>query len=265
MILITSWPHSRDLSLEEGFVALFIAIVVQTLFVGASKEIKSIFSQDSSNPNKFTNYLTKQGIEWKFNPPAAPHFGGLWEAAVKSTKFHLKRVVGDHALSYEELSTLLSMIEACLNSRPISPISDDPTDLEALTPAHFLIGRSLLSLPEDSLESEKILLCQRWKLVSQMRDCFWKRWKNEYLQSLQLRSKWQLAKLNLRVGDFVLIMSEICPPSRWPLARVLQVHPGADGLVRAVTLRTASSVFERPIAKLILLTCRGGRNVRERT
>ena len=224
-----------------------------TNFVGACKEIKSIFAEDSHRQNKFTNYLAQQGIEWRFNPPAAPHFGGLWEAAVKSTKFHLKRVVGDHSLSYEELSTLLTMIEACLNSRPLSPISDDSTDLEALTPAHFLIGRSLLSFPEDSLEHEKISLNQRWKMITQMRDSFWRRWKNEYLQSLQLRSKWQMAKSNLQVDDLVLIMSELSPPSRWPLARVLKVHPGSDGLVRAATLRTASSIFERPVAKLILL------------
>ena len=76
---------------------------------------------------------------------------------------------------------------------------------------------------------------------------------NEYLQSLQLRSKWQLAKSNLCVGDFVLIMSELCPPSQWPLARVLKAHPGADGLIKPATLRTASSIFDRPIAKLILL------------
>ena len=79
------------------------------------------------------------------------------------------------------------------------------------------------------------------------------RWKNEYLQSLQLRSKWQLAESNLHVGGFVLIMSALCPPSRWPLARVLKVHHGADGVVRAAILRTASSIFDRPIAKLILL------------
>ena len=64
-----------------------------TNFVGASKEIKSIFSRDSLHPSKFTDYLTEQGIEWKFNPPAAPHFGGLWEAAVKSTKFHLSLAI----------------------------------------------------------------------------------------------------------------------------------------------------------------------------
>ena len=87
-----------------------------------------------------------------------------------------------------------------------------------------------------------------------MRDCFSKRWKNKYMQSLQTRSKWQLAKSNLCVGDFVHIMSELRRPSHWPLARVPKVHPGTTGLVRTATLGTASSVLDRPIAKLIFLS-----------
>ena len=81
-----------------------------------------------------------------------------------------------------------------------------------------------------------------------MQDGFWKRWKNEYMQSMQTRSKWQIAKSNLQIGDFVLIMSEVFPPSRWPLSRVLKVHSAEDGLVQATTLKTASLILDRPIA-----------------
>lgn len=84
-------------------------------------------------------------------PPAAPRFGGLWESAVKSAKHQLYRVVGETRLTYEELYTVLKQVEACLNSRPLSPLSTDPNDLTPLTPGHFLIGDSLLAILEPDL------------------------------------------------------------------------------------------------------------------
>jgi hypothetical protein len=94
--------------------------------------------------------LVNDGVQWHFIPPTAPHFGGLWEAGVKSFKFHLRRVIGSRMLSKAEFAMLLCQIEACLNSRPIAALSDDPGDLSTLTPGHFLIGRPLLSVPEKS-------------------------------------------------------------------------------------------------------------------
>lgn len=73
--------------------------------------------------------------------------GGLWEAAIKSAKMHLRKITGTTPLTYEELYTLLVQIEACLNSRPLCPMSNDGTDLQVLTPGHFLIGAPLTSLP----------------------------------------------------------------------------------------------------------------------
>ena len=81
-------------------------------------------------------------------PPLAPHFGGLWEARVKSLKHHLKIIVGNAILSHEEFLTLVAQIKAILNSRPLCPLSNDPKDLIALTPARFLVGSSLVALPE---------------------------------------------------------------------------------------------------------------------
>lgn len=62
----------------------------------------------------------------------APNFGGLWEAAVKSAKYHIKRIVGDAHLTFEELYTIITQIEAIMNSRPLMPIFNDPNDLEIL-------------------------------------------------------------------------------------------------------------------------------------
>jgi len=91
-------------------------------------------------------------INWHFIPPKAPHMGGLWEAAVKSAKFHIKRIIGEASLRYEEFLTLLTQIEAILNSRPLTPLSSDPSDLSALTAAHFLIGCPITSYPKPTLE-----------------------------------------------------------------------------------------------------------------
>ena len=222
-------------------------------FVGADAELRELFNKNSVKSRAIVDDLSTQGVQWHFNPPAAPHFGGLWEAAVKSFKFHMKRVIGEQTLTFEEMSTLMSSVEACMNSRPLVPLSDDHNDLSALTPAHFLIGRTLLSLPESGHQDENPGLLKRWQLINQMKESMWVRWKRDYLQSLQPRGKWVKEKQNLQVGDLVIISSEQTAPSQWPLGRVLQTFPGSDNLVRAAQVRTYEGSFRRPIQKLILL------------
>lgn len=119
------------------------------------------------------NVTIADNISWHFIPPSAPHFGGLWEAGVKSVKHHLRRVIGDHTLSFEEFSTLLCQIEACLNSRPIAPLSDSLDDFQALTPGHFLIGSALNLAPEPSLLTLNENRLSRWQLVRQLSERFW--------------------------------------------------------------------------------------------
>uniref|UniRef100_A0ABD2W7B2 DUF5641 domain-containing protein n=1 Tax=Trichogramma kaykai TaxID=54128 RepID=A0ABD2W7B2_9HYME len=191
-------------------------------------------------------------MQWKFIPPRAPHFGGLWEAAVKAFKSHLKRVVGAATLTFEEFSTLTTQIEACLNSRPLCPLSSDPQDMAALTPGHFLIGSSLLAVPEPFTE-EGIEGLPRWRHTIQMRNHFWRRWQREVLQHMQLRQKWLKQMPAVQPGDLVLLTDDLQPPQRWPLARIDMVHPGTDGLPRVVTLRTPTTTLTRPIAKIIRL------------
>lgn len=218
-----------------------------TNFVGAQRELSSYVI----NAGKL---MAQEGIEWRFNPPAAPHFGGLWESAVKSAKHHLTRMMGEARLTLSELSTLLCQIEACLNSRPITPLSSDPSDAEALTPAHFLIGRSMTLPPEPDLYSDNPSHLRRWKYVQLLMQTFWRRWQTEYLPQFQVRGKWITRTAPIQVDSIVIIKDESMPPTRWKLGRVVAVHPGKDGVIRVATVRTAAgSVMKRPTVKLCVL------------
>ncbi len=197
--------------------------------------------------------LSSQGIRWHFNPAGAPHFGGLWEAGVKSIKYHLSRVMGPFRSTYEEMTTLLIQIEGILNSRPLVPASNDPSDLGALTPAHFLIGAPITAIPEHNLMDIKENHLSRWQRLQQQQQLFWKRWSSEFITRLQHRPKWWIPTPNLEVGHMVILKDERLPPMKWKLGRVAAFHPGKDGHVRVATLKTSDGEVKRPIAKLCLL------------
>ncbi|XP_018377652.1 PREDICTED: uncharacterized protein LOC108770515 [Trachymyrmex cornetzi] len=221
-----------------------------TNFVGADHELRRRFQSASKELKELASLLADLGTEWRFIPAAAPHFGGKWEAAVKSTKYHLRRMIGDSILTYEELSTLTTQIEAILNSRPLCPLSEDVEDFSVLTPGHFILGDAPNVLPEPNLIDQPNSRLTRWQLIRQKVEHFWKRWKTECLQRYQAISKWHHPS---KKGSLVLIADERYPPAKWPLARIQQLHPGEDGLTRVVTLRTATSTLKRPVTKLCLL------------
>lgn len=223
-----------------------------TTFVGADKELTLAYRSVISDPN-LINRIVADNIQWKFIPPHAPHFGGLWEAGVRSVKQHLRRVLGSHTLTFEEFSTLLCQIEACLNSRPIGPLHDDPDYCQPLTPGHFLIGTALNLPPQSSLMDLNPNRLARWQVIRQMTEQFWRLWHSDYVNTLQQRHKWRSQNYNIDIGTLVLIKNPLLPPCKWELGRVTQCHPGSDGLTRVVTIRTAISEYKRPIVKLCIL------------
>jgi hypothetical protein len=223
--------------------------------VGADRNLQELVSLNNNiNHNiEVSNQLSQQGIHWHFNPPGAPHFGGLWEAGVKSVKYHLVRVIGASRLNFEEMSTTLTQIEALLNSRPLTPESANPNDLSALTPGHFLIGAPLTAAPDSDVTELNPGRLDRWQLIQQMYQTFWKRWSKEYLTRLQQRPKWMCETADIAVGNLVTIRDENLPPMSWKLGRVQVIHPGNDGHVRVVTVKTQYGILKRPITKLCLL------------
>lgn len=222
-----------------------------TNFVGANN-----FLQDLAKKQKdFKDGVERRfQLKWTFVSPGAPHHGGIYEAAVKSVKHHLIRVIGETTLTFEEYQTILSQVESYVNSRPIHALSNDPTDLNALSPGHFLIGEPLVGIPEtnDFRETPENRL-DRWEHLQKMQQHFWERWTNEYLGTLINRSKWREKTRNIQEGDLVILKEENIAPMKWKLARIQEVLPGKDDLVRTVILRTSDGVYKRPITKLGLL------------
>ncbi|XP_055605044.1 uncharacterized protein LOC129753271 [Uranotaenia lowii] len=224
-------------------------------FVGARNVMRDLIKKLKSriHHDEIQNECSQNGINWHFIPPGSPHFGGLWEAAVRSAKKHLLRVLGTSSASQEDYITLLAQVEACLNSRPLTQLTDDPTDLEPLTPGHFLIGSSMQALPDEELSSVPENRLNQLQLKQQQLDRFWRRWSTEYLTQLQARVKnWQ-PPIDIQPGRLVIMIDENQPSMNWKMARIHQLHPGDDGVTRVVTLKTAKGYTKRAINKICLL------------
>jgi transposase InsO family protein len=157
-----------------------------TNFQGAANQLQEIYRmfQSTSEMTKVQDLLATEGCDWKFIPPHGPHHGGFWEAAVKSMKHHFRRTLGAHIATYEKLSTLLAEIEACLSSRPLCILSDDPFNQTYLSPGHLLVGQPLTQIPSIDYTNRKRNSLSRWQLFQQMQQHFWQRWSADNLQGL---------------------------------------------------------------------------------
>jgi hypothetical protein len=223
-----------------------------TNFIGAKAHLDALYKLLASNEfnDSLRHELLEQRINWKMNSPAAPHFGGLWEGNVKSFKTHIYKIVGTQLLTYEEFNTIIIQIEALLNSRPMSALSSSPQEPLALTPAHFLTYTPLKSLPAIDTTSQSLTAIGRKHLLDHMVQSFWKRWRIEYLTTLQARGKWTSPSNPVKVGMVVVVVEENNPPLQWPLGVIEGVFPGKDGIVRVVQVRTKTGLYKRPVVKL---------------
>ncbi|XP_055591487.1 uncharacterized protein LOC129743477 [Uranotaenia lowii] len=226
-----------------------------TNFVGARNFLRELLEiiRNSQHQEKVSKECVNNHIQWHFIPAAAPHFGGLWEAAVRSAKKHLLKVLGENAVSFEEMTTLLVQVENCLNSRPITALTDDPGNLQPLTPGHFLIGEAFQQLPDRDFREVPMNRLNQSQVLQKKLQHFWDRWRVEYLTQLQGRYKRWRSPVEISVGRLVIIKDENLPPSRWKMGRIEKLHPGSDGVVRVVTLKTATGPSTRPVEKLCLL------------
>lgn len=224
-----------------------------TNYVGAKRVLSELYMLlTSKNFNtEFAHVLAENRITWSLNTPAASHFGGNWEANIKSLKTHLYRVIGEQILSFEEMSTVLAQVECIMNTRPLCrTLSNDPSEPLALTPAHFLNMTPLRYLPALDIDEDRLHILSRHDLLDKLVQSFWKRWRTEYLHTLQSRDKWNTPANPITVGTVVILNTENSPPLHWPLGIIEEVFPATDGVVRVVKVKTVTGSYLRPVIRL---------------
>ncbi|CAG7832898.1 unnamed protein product [Allacma fusca] len=222
-----------------------------TNFRGAERELRQ--AMDELDRNRIKAELTSHKTDWKFIPPRSPHMGGAWERLVRSIKVALKLTLKELHPKEETLRTLLCEAENIVNSRPITHVSVDPNDMEALTPNHFLIHTSSSTPTPGEFSDTDLLLRKQWKISQRLSDIFWQRWVKEYLPTLHKRQKWNIDSPPVKVGDVVIIADDQFPRNTWPKGIVVKVYPGRDGRIRVVDVQTNTGTYRRPSTKIIVL------------
>ncbi|XP_067279206.1 uncharacterized protein [Pseudorasbora parva] len=226
-----------------------------TNFVGACKELKL----DTDDPF-LQNYLKEKGCTWLFNPPHSSHMGGSWERLIGLSRRILDAMLlktRPGQLTHEVLSTLMAEVMAIMNARPLLPVSTDPENPTVLTPAMILTQKmSALAAPCGNFDTSH-LHEKQWKQVQCLADTFWKRWRGEYLSSLQSRRKWTENRPNIKVGDVVLLKDSQVQRNEWPVGLVVNTIPSQDAKIRKVEVKVAKQgtvkTFLRPVTEIIVL------------
>ena len=220
-----------------------------TNFVGAEKDLAEYIA--AGNKRQIEGPLIQQDIRWKFNPPAAPHFGRKWERLVRSWKKAMHAVLSNRSVTEDVLSTTMCLVEQTLNARPLTHVSSDATDLEAITPNHFLLGNKNLCLPYLSGAEQFVDHRKRFRQTQAYADLIWDRFRKEYLPTLSCRKKWQTATdRSLQQGDLVWIVEHSEKRGYYDLGRITETFEGSDGLIPSATIRTKDGYYKRPVVKL---------------
>ncbi|XP_058816283.1 uncharacterized protein LOC131679560 [Topomyia yanbarensis] len=224
-----------------------------TNFRAASKElVQKVRCIELDCADVFTDARTR----WNFNPPAAPHMGGIWERLVRSAKDALKALHDGGKLTDEILLTVLAEAEDMVNSRPLTYVPQESSEVEALTPNHFLRGlpaeeREEINVPTSSAEA----LRDNYKRSQQLSDILWQRWLKEYVPIINHRTKWHAEREKIHEGELVYLVDGNNQRT-WIRGVVEKVIPGVDGRIRRALVRTSKGVFRRAVAKLAVMELR---------
>ena len=226
-----------------------------TNFVGADRDLRQEVEQ-LNKADSAMKFMQHEAIDWQFQPPATPHFGGAHESLVKVTKKALYAALETEktGLRYpteDTLRTILFEVAGLLNSRPLYYVSSDPDDFRPLTPNDFLNRPPNADVPAG--DNKTALPNEHYRYSQRALNLFWDMWKGPYLQSLITRKKWQQPMRNLAIGDVVLEHNPQLQRGQWRTGKVMAVFPGEDGLVRAVDVEFDGTVYRRGIQKLCLL------------
>ena len=237
----------------------------------ARRGMPSVFYSDNSKTFEGTNKKLQNIFGsfcpiWNFIPPKSPWWGGFWERQIKSIKNCLKKSLHFQKLTRTELETNLHEIEAIINSRPLTYISEDIRDKNPLTPAHFLLNRTYGSKLENVIEDFDVSSQDLQLNYSIRKGCialFWQTWSEEYLKSLPCVISKAFNKKQVKVGDLVLIRNENKAKIFWPMGIITQTFLSEDGACRAVIVKTKNGLIKRSVNNLHQLECSNARNSNE--
>ncbi|KAK3082830.1 hypothetical protein FSP39_006584 [Pinctada imbricata] len=231
-----------------------------TNFVGATEDLS--IDAEFVEKGPVGKFLSSSGTTWKFNPPHASHMGGAWERLIGVSRRILdSMLLCDHTkgthLTHEVLVTLMAEVSAIVNNRPLLPVSSDPDSPCILTPSTLLTMKTDKDVSPFPLFGPKDMLKSHWKHVQVLAEEFWRRWKDEYLHTLQKREKWFKECRNLKPGDIVLMRDKDNVRNDWPMGIIERTFPSQDGRIRKVELTVVKddkrSTFIRPVSELVLL------------
>ena len=175
----------------------------------ADKELKDLVNQ--IDQEKIMQTTANKGVQWSFNPPAAPHFEGVHEIMVKAAKNTIINILRDADINYEELATAFVGAQGFINGKPLTYQLLHPADKVPLNPNHFLYGQLGGMFAPDSVDETQFNLKKRWRRVQELIRHFWQRWLREWIPSLNCRKKWNSDKDDFKIGDVVLLLSTDTP------------------------------------------------------
>lgn len=221
-----------------------------TNFKGGERELREGFA--TLNP-ELKVQLASQQIQFSFNPPSSPHFGGCFEREIRTLKQSLLATLGAQTVTEEVLRTVLIEIEGIMNSKPLGYVSSDIPDPDPVTPNTLLMGRPDTSLPQIVYRESEMLSRRRWRHSQVLADQFWKKFIRNYLPDLQCRQKWQTETPDLQVGSVVMIVDPQLPRALWLVGQIDKTLPGPDGRIRAGEVCVGGKIYVRPVARIIQL------------
>ena len=161
--------------------------------------------------------------------------------------------MGVKYVSQAELETILVEVESCINSRPLTFVSDESDFTHYLTPSHFILGRNVTSKSSINVKPHSVTsedLCNRERMRNKRLEHFWEVWRKDYIANLSSVVKGFNQKCEIDVGSIVLVREDNMPRLQWPIGVVVNVYLGRDGLIRSDDVKTRKGVFNRSIQTL---------------
>ena len=228
--------------------------------------------KDVIKDEKVCDFSSKRFIKWNFIVELAPWMGGFYERLVGLTKRALRKTIGTRSLTQRQLSTILTEVEAVINSRPLVYVDSDLNSNIALTPSHFLSLHSNCVIPDlteeidPEFDASKIVsssqqLLEIWKRGQKLLNQFWNVWRQEYLSSLRERSQASLKgpRSNTdcipKVGEVVLVKENL-PRGYWKVGRICELFQSRDKRIRSARITFGPNKFvNRALSYLYPIEC----------